>query len=203
MKRGKKRMISLIRGTIELKTDESVVVDVNGIGLEIVVPSSTLSRLADIGEEVKLHTHLQLREDSLKLFGFSSLKEKELFELLINISGVGPKMAIAILSDIPAKKLERAITQEDLITLTSVSGIGRKTAQRLILELKEKIGLLSYDVDEDSGTMGSDALDDAVVALVSLGYSEKDAKKSVKTASESINGNYTLEELIKKTLATL
>lgn len=196
-------MISLIRGTIELKTDESVVVDVNGIGLEIVVPSSTLSRLADIGEEVKLHTHLQLREDSLKLFGFSSLKEKELFELLINISGVGPKMAIAILSDIPAKKLERAITQEDLITLTSVSGIGRKTAQRLILELKEKIGLLSYDVDEDSGTMGSDALDDAVVALVSLGYSEKDAKKSVKTASESINGNYTLEELIKKTLATL
>ncbi|MDY6958505.1 MAG: Holliday junction branch migration protein RuvA, partial [Halobacteriota archaeon] len=183
--------------------DESIVIDVNGIGLEVVVPSSTLSGLAGIGEEVKLHTHLQLREDSLKLFGFSSLKEKELFELLINISGVGPKMAIAILSDIPANKLERAITQEDLITLTSVSGIGRKTAQRLILELKEKICLLSHNVDEDSVTMGSDVLDDAVVALVSLGYKEKDAKKSVKMASESIKGDYTLEELIKKTLATL
>ncbi|MDY6931127.1 MAG: Holliday junction branch migration protein RuvA [Halobacteriota archaeon] len=196
-------MISLIRGTIELKTDEYVVVDVNGLGLEISVPLSTLVGLAEIGEEVKLFTHLQMRDDSLRLYGFLSLKEKELFELLINISGVGPKMAISILSDIPQEKLERAIIQEDLVTLTNVSGIGKKTAQRLILELKEKIGQLSYDVDFDSGTMGSDILDDAVFALVSLGYSEKDARKSVKTASESIKGTYTLEELIKKTLATL
>lgn len=196
-------MISLIRGTIELKTDEYVVVDVNGLGLEISVPLSTLVGLAEIGEEVKLFTHLQMRDDSLRLYGFLSLKEKELFELLINISGVGPKMAISILSDIPQEKLERAIIQEDLVTLTNVSGIGKKTAQRLILELKEKIGQLSYDVDSDSGTMGSDILDDAVFALVSLGYSEKDARKSVKTASESIKGTYTLEELIKKTLATL
>jgi len=196
-------MISLIRGTVELKTEEFIVVDVNGIGLEVFIPLSTFTGLPDMGKEVKLHTHLQLRDDSMKLYGFSSLKEKELFELLINISGVGPKMAMAILSDIPATELQRAIGQEDLITLTNVSGIGKKTAQRLILELKEKIGLLGYDVEEDSSIMGSDLLSDAVVALVSLGYSQNDAKKSVKTASESFNGDYTLEELIKKTLASL
>ena len=196
-------MISLIIGTLELKTEEFIIVDVNGIGFQLNIPLSTYLSLPDLGEEVKLYTHLQLREDSLKLYGFSSLKERELFELLINISGVGPKMAIAALSDISATELQKAIGQEDLAKLTSITGIGKKTAQRLILELKEKIGVLGFEVEEVAVPIEGELLNDAVSALISLGYNSNDAKKSVNKALESFKGDYTLEELIKKTLTFL
>ncbi|MDY6964485.1 MAG: Holliday junction branch migration protein RuvA [Halobacteriota archaeon] len=196
-------MISLIRGNLELKTEEFIIVDVSGIGFQLNIPLSTYACLPDLGEEVKLYTHLQMREDSIKLYGFSSMKERELFELLINISGVGPKIALAVLSDISATELQKAIGQEDLVKLTGISGIGKKTAQRLILELKEKIGVLGIEAEEVAGAMGNELLNDAVSALISLGYGQNEAKKSVSKASESLKGDYTLEDLVKKTLTFL
>lgn len=191
-------MISLIRGILEFKSQEYILVDVGGIGYQIHIPLSTYVNLSDIGQEVKIHTYLHLREDSLKLFGFLSNDEKEIFELLINVSGVGPKIALAILSDISASDLKDAIIQENLSKLTSISGIGKKTAQRLVLELREK--MRTVGVQKAVEIVDDQLLSDAVSALISLGNNPRDAKKNVNKAIESLGGNYTLEEVIKKAL---
>ena len=191
-------MISLIRGILEFKSQEYILVDVGGIGYQIHIPLSTYVNLSDIGQGVKIHTYLHLREDSLKLFGFLSNDEKEIFELLINVSGVGPKIALAILSDISASDLKDAIIQENLSKLTSISGIGKKTAQRLVLELREK--MRTVGVQKAVEIVDDQLLSDAVSALISLGNNPRDAKKNVNKAIESLGGNYTLEEVIKKAL---
>ena len=172
--------------------------EVSGIGYQVYIPLSTFFNLSDTEEEIKIHTHLHMREDSLKLFGFLTPDEKEVFELLINVSGVGPKIALAILSDISAADLKDAIIQENISKLTGISGIGKKTAQRLVLELREKIGVVS--TEKAAGILDDQLLSDATSALISLGYNPRDAKKNVNKAIESLKGNYTLEEVVKKAL---
>ncbi len=191
-------MISHIKGILKFKSQEYIIVEVSGIGYQIYIPLSTFFNLSDTEEEIKIHTHLHMREDSLKLFGFLTPDEKEVFELLINVSGVGPKIALAILSDISAADLKDAIIQENISKLTGISGIGKKTAQRLVLELREKIGVVS--TEKAAGILDDQLLSDATSALISLGYNPRDAKKNVNKAIESLKGNYTLEEVVKKAL---
>ena len=193
-----KSMISHIRGNLEFKSQEEIHIDVSGIGYQIYIPLSTYTGLPDIGEEVKIHTYLHLREDAIRLFGFLTFDEKNIFELLINVTGVGPKIALAILSDVSAADFKDAIINENLSKLTNISGIGKKTAQRLVLELREKIG--TVETKKVVSFADDQMINDAVSALVSLGYNPREAKKNVNSAIESLSGSYTLEEVIRKAL---
>ena len=174
-------MIALIRGTLAYKSIDHVIIDVSGVGYRLHIPLSTFYSLPDEGD-VSLFTHTHVREDALLLYGFLSMEEKELFVTLIGISGVGPKLAVNILSNIPAPDLKRAIVSEDIKRLSGLPGIGKKTAERLVLELKDKIGKLENlseeQGDEQLAGKASDALiDDVLSALVNLGYKEAQARK--------------------------
>lgn len=174
-------MIALIHGTLAYRSIDNIIVDVGGVGYQLHIPLSTFYSLPETGE-VSLFTHTHVREDALLLYGFLSMEEKELFVTLIGISGVGPKLAVNILSNIPALDLKRAIVGEDVKRLSSLPGIGKKTAERLVLELKDKIGPLEEHPGED-GTptaptaASNDLIDDVLSALVNLGYKENLARK--------------------------
>jgi Holliday junction DNA helicase RuvA len=184
-------MISFVRGKLVEKTGEHTIVDVHGVGFKISVPSSTYSKLPEKGEEIEVYTYMYVREDALRLYGFLSLEELDIFERLINVSGVGPKAAINIMSGVSVSALKNAIDRGDVGILMSIAGIGKKTAQRLILELKGKLEIREVVIKKE--------VEEAIVALVSLGYTSSDARTAVnKAASES--KSYTVEDLVKKAL---
>lgn len=195
-------MISSIRGKLKVKTPTYIVVEVEGVGYGVHIPLSTYDKLEGIGREVEIETYLHVREDVLQLYGFKSGEERELFELFLSVSGVGPKIALGALSGLGAKEIKEAIAEENLPILTTLSGIGQKTAQRIILELREKIGLLP---EGEMGKMPSQgALDrDAVSALVSLGCKAAQARKAVEKAEGELPPNSPLEDLIKYALRHL
>ena len=166
-------MIGFIEGKIEYATDKHVTVDVNGVGYKIYISASTFKNLPEIGEKVKLFTHLHVREDIMDLYGFLDKKDLEFFEMLISISGIGPKGAMNILSVASVETLKRAVGNEDSTILTKVSGIGQKTAEKIILELKSKI---SGEFIDEKGGADSEAID----ALVSLGYRLQEAREALK-----------------------
>ena len=141
-------MYDYIKGTIEHKTSQYVVIEANGIGYRVYTALSTINRLQNICHEVKMHTHLHVREDAMILYGFLSQDELNIFELLISVSGVGPKAAISIISEVPASKFALAVITEDVNLFTKAPGIGKKTAQRIILELRDK--LKKSDLDRKS-----------------------------------------------------
>ncbi len=190
-------MIARLQGTLVARGTNYVVMDVHGVGYHVAVPISTLSRLGTTGAEAILHTHLAVRESAMELYGFATLPEKEIFELLLSVSGVGPKLALAVLSGAEVHLLRRAISSGDVDLLTAVPGIGRKTAQRILIELKEKMGQVGVDEVEvaPSGELG-----DAVDALVALGYSRPVAAVHVRKASEGSPG-LNAEALVRKALA--
>jgi Holliday junction DNA helicase RuvA len=132
-------LIAYLEGKLVEKSPTRLIVEVNGVGYSVDIPVSTYSNLAETGDTVRVLTCQQVREDELKLYGFSTKPEKDLFELLINVNGVGPRMALSILSCIPVADFQRSVLQEDLDILTAISGVGKKTAQRLVVELKEKL----------------------------------------------------------------
>jgi Holliday junction DNA helicase RuvA len=142
-------LIAYLEGKLVEKNPTLLVLEVNGVGYSVNIPVSTYSNLGEVGQTVKVLTFQQVREDELKLFGFSTRPEKELFGLLISVNGVGPKVALSILSCIPVGEFQRSVLQEDLDALTSISGVGKKTAQRLIVELKEKLGKVDLGERED------------------------------------------------------
>ena len=166
-------MIGFIEGKIEYNTDKYVLVDVNGIGYKIYISTSVFKDLPEIGNKVKLFTHLHVREDILDLYGFLDKKDLDFFEMLISISGIGPKGAMNILSVASIETLKKAISNEDSTILTKVSGIGQKTAGKIILELKSKVS--GEYSDEKGGTDG-----EAIDALVSLGYRLQEAREALK-----------------------
>ena len=197
-------MIGRLAGRIARKAPQTVLLDVRGVGYLVVIPLSTFYMLAGEGEEAVLEISTQVREDAITLFGFASAREKVLFEQLISVSKVGPKLATAVLSGIAADELCGAISSGNVARLATVPGIGLKTAERLVLELRGKVqALASPDVPAAAaaGGSGSPAADDAVAALVNLGYRAKDAERAVGRAARE--GDSSLEAIIRRALTIL
>jgi Holliday junction DNA helicase RuvA len=195
-------MISLIRGRLAHKAPGEIIVDCNGVGYGVRVPLSTFYELPELEEEVLLQVYTHVREDALHLYGFLTHKEKELFCLLIGVSGVGPKLAINVLSGISALDLERALCEGDLPGLTRIPGIGRKTAERMLVELKDKVtiaGTATGGVMPHKEGLAKDALS----ALVNLGYTKPVAEEAVRDVLRQRGDEPSLEELLKDSLRLL
>jgi Holliday junction DNA helicase RuvA len=196
-------VIAYLEGKLVEKNPTFLILEVNGVGYSVNIPISTYSNLGEIGQMVKVLTHQQVREDELKLFGFSTRQEKALFELLISVNGVGPKVALGILSCIPADGFQRSVLQEDLDALTTISGVGRKTAQRLVVELKEKLSKMDLggaEVVTGRDSVVYPAADEAALALMSLGYTKVEAKKALEKVIADAKEALSVEELIKRAL---
>jgi len=200
-------MIALINGSLIYKSISHVIVEANGIGYQIYIPLTTFYELPDTNQKVTLHIHTHVRQDDISLFGFGTGEEKGVFELMISVSGIGPKLAMNILSGISAEELVRAVSHGNLERLVAIPGVGKKTAERMVLELKDKVVKLStyeavYRDDGDIRVYDS-IIDDVLSALVNLGYKSQRARevmdKIIKESAESL----TLDILLKKALKTL
>ena len=189
-------MIASLHGTLESLSTDWAIINVNGVGFQVYMPTSTLSTLGNIGKEIDLHTHLVLREDSVTLYGFASTEESELFQTLIGVSGLGPKLALAILSAMNVEQVSMAIATGSVDLLTVIPGIGKKMAERLILELKDKIGAIPIAT---AGVRLARENADVIAALSTLGYSVTEAARAVATLPSS--SDLALEEKIKLALA--
>lgn len=195
-------MFAYIRGTAAAVTENSVVVETGGVGFRILAPYSVLERIS-VGDEVKLHTHFSVREDAMQLFGFLREEELELFRLLLGVSGIGPKGALGVLSALTADELRFAVLSGDAAAIAKAPGIGRKTAQKVILELKDKLDLgeafeaKASHAEEAAGK--SSAQKEAVLALSALGYSAQEAGRAVKAAASKL-GEADVEALLKAAL---
>ena len=191
-------MISFLMGIIEEKNENSVIINVNGVGFNVIVSTNTLSSLPLEGETAKIFTYMAVREDDISLYGFSSLEEREIFNKLTTVSGIGPKMAIGILSGLNLSDLVVAIIKEDSKLLSQIKGLGKKTAERLCLELKDKLSALpsqdnvTFDLEYDE-----DAVQMATDTLISLGISKNDAYMLARTNATK---DSTAEEIISKSL---
>ncbi|MBI3804752.1 MAG: Holliday junction branch migration protein RuvA [Nitrospirae bacterium] len=200
-------MIASITGTIIDKTPASLIVEVHGIGYQLFVPLSTFYRLPEVKETASLHVHTHVREDALQLYGFLTLMEKELFLLLLGISGVGPKLALNILSGMELTELVQALREGSVDRLRAIPGVGPKTAGRLVLELKEKVNALSLSglqIHAPAASEKDKVKDDALSALVNLGYARHEAKRAVdRLSEEGVSLPDSVEEWIKRALKTL
>ena len=176
-------MIAHLRGRLISKNPNQAIVDCGGVGYDVTISVATFSELPAEGVEASLYVHTHVREDQIALFGFVDTREKRLFEKLLSISGIGPKLAITILSGISAERLVTAIRGGDHGTLTRIPGIGKKTAERIVLEIKDKLDDLAVPMS-DAGTHHGPAADDALSALVNLGYPRPVAQKAIETAIE-------------------
>ena len=192
-------MLGFVSGKVVSIYEGTAVVENNGLGFELAVSSNTLDSLKT-GADVKLFTYLQLREDGLTLFGFATVEEKEMFLKLISVSGIGPKVALSVLSGLKMSDLSSAIVTGDIAVLTSVKGLGKKTAERIVLELKDKVDVSreAFVNVSPAGSLLSSEANEAVSVLVSLGLSRQDAAARIKNASE--NGAETTEELLSYAL---
>jgi Holliday junction DNA helicase RuvA len=199
-------MIAHITGTLELKDKDFAVIDVSGIGYKVFAPTSTLNNLPAPGSKVKLFTEQVVREDSITLYGFIAREERNLFLSLLTVSGVGPKSAMSIISSFPLDKLITAIIQGNSGFITSVPGIGSKTAQKIIIDLKEKLAKtqgVSAAGLPGSIPGGSTVISDALSALVTLGYSPKEAREAVMNSKVDLDELKTVEDIIKVALKNL
>lgn len=193
-------MIALLRGRLADKHPQHIIVDVGGVGYDVQVPLSTFYNLGDPGSDVTLRVHTHVREDAIALFGFSTPLELELFERLISINGVGPKLALAVLSGIDAPELVRAVRLQDVARLTAIPGIGRKTAERIGLELKDRLPK-SLQVETTRPRSPEDELrDDVMSALLNLGYQRAPAEKALERVAAD-GGNF--QDVLKRALRAL
>ena len=182
-------MIAHLRGRISEKHPNRVVVDVSGVGYDVFVPLSTFYGMGEAGSDIALRIHTHVREDALQLFGFATSLEQELFERLIGVSGIGPKVALAVLSGIEPKELIRAIERGDLARLTAIPGVGKKTSERIVLELKDRLPRVSADIVPVMGDGDEKPIavrDDVLSALVNLGYHRPLAEKAVASAIKDV-----------------
>jgi len=197
-------MIALLTGHIAFKSIDHLVIDVGGVGYRVTIPLSTFYSIPEEGE-VRLHIHTHVKEDAIHLYGFLTPEEKTMFALLIGVSGVGPKLAVNILSNIPEAELRQALREGSVKRLSGVPGIGKKTAERLILELQEKVKRLASPTSETphhpASPPSTDSLDDTLSALVNLGYKEKDARKVLE--SMEVPPGAPLETILKGALKVL
>lgn len=199
-------MIAHITGKLIHKQPNSIIVDVGGVGYELTVPLSTFYDLGEAGTEVSLRVHTHVREDALQLFGFRTDREKKLFLLLVSVSGIGPKLAVTVLSGLSAEELVQAIRAGNLAKLVGIPGVGKKTAERMLLELKDKAAaILPPGLEEPPGTVAQtgDAMrEDVISALVNLGYQKPLAEKAVGAVlKDSPDANFTTT--LKQSLRTL
>jgi len=195
-------MISQLHGKIICLSPTELILDVNGVGYHLHIPLSTFETLQQAPPEITILTHLHVREDTLQLFGFATEAEKDLFRHLISISGIGPKIAQGILSGLKAEELREAIQTGNVTALTSISGVGRKTAERIILELRNKIGKIELAQSPDVPTSAQlKSRSEALVALMSLGYNRQVAERALRNVlQESRGSELTVEELVKRAL---
>jgi Holliday junction DNA helicase RuvA len=196
-------MIASLTGRLRRKATDYLVVDVSGVGYQVQAPLSTYSGIPETGEEVTLHIHTYVREDSLSLFGFLTEAEKDMFLLLTGVSGIGPRLALAVLSSLSISDIAAAIQSSDDSKLCTIPGIGRKTAARMVLELKDKIAVVAAAVTRrDRTATGEDRLEDAVSALVNLGYKKPLAEEALGKVLHERPG-LAIEELIRNALQML
>ncbi|HIC81220.1 MAG TPA: Holliday junction branch migration protein RuvA [Kiloniellaceae bacterium] len=198
-------MIGRLRGELVQKRPPALLLDVNGVGYELEAPMSTFYVLPEQGAQIVLYTHLQVREDAHSLFGFASETEKAMFRALLKVNGVGARMALAILSGMSAEEFAQCVQAEDVTSLTRIPGVGKKTAQRLIVEMRDRLEQMGVRADAapvaavagDPASSGGDAVADAVSALIALGYKAPEASRMVRAVeSEGLAS----EELIRAAL---
>lgn len=203
-------MIAHLSGTLLSKQATSVILDVSGVGYEVTIPLSTFYELEDAGSTVQLRIYTHVREDALQLYGFKTARERELFLRLISVSGIGPKLGITLLSGMSADEMISSIRTNNLAKLTLIPGVGRKTAERLVMELRDKVASLSAEVEEELGTK-TDATAvptedsmraDALSALLNLGYQRNAAEKAV-TAAMSETSDVSVESILRSSLRKL
>lgn len=194
-------MIGLLRGRLLDKRPNQVILDVGGVGYLVAIPLSTFATLGELHAEVTLLIHTHVREDALALYGFLSAREKHLFELLLGASGVGPTLALKILSGMNVEELIPAIRTGDLARLTKIPGVGRKTAERMVVELKDKLEAVTVEAEKPAASPAGAAAD-VSSALVNLGYDERAAEAAVSEAKRQA-GTANFETLLRATLAAL
>ena len=196
-------MIAWLSGRLRHKSVDHLIIDVAGIGYQVSVPLSTYNAIPEDGEDVSLHIYTHVREDSLSLFGFLTEAEKSMFMLLLGVSGIGPKLALAILSSLPVQDLSRAILSSDESRLFSIPGIGKKTAARMLLELKDKMKLIMPMIAPlPEEAVVSDDLEDVISALVNLGYKKPQAEETVRKVRHAHPG-LAVKDQIREALGML
>ena len=197
-------MIAHLKGKLTYKSPIEIAIDVNGVGYQVFVPLSTFYALPELKEDVFLDIHTHMREESLKLFGFYTTDEKRIFEKLIAINKVGPKLALTILSGMSPAELFTTIDSNDIGKLSTIPGIGRKTAERLILEMRDRMDGISLDSDiKKDSTPQNGLFDDALSALINLGYKKNQAEQTLKKVYPEGEVGDSIEDIIKKSLNLL
>jgi len=202
-------LIAQLSGKLIQKQPSTVIIDVGGVGYDVTIPLSTFYELGEPGVDVSLKIHTHVREDTLQLFGFWTTREKEIFLKLTSVSGVGPKLAITMLSGLPAPELIDAITNNDLARLTSIPGVGRKTAERVVVELRDKLAAISLEAHEVERSASRELAEgdaavreDTIAALIALGYPKAIAERAVSFATRE-EGERTIEAVLKRALRRL
>jgi Holliday junction DNA helicase RuvA len=204
-------MIAHLSGTLLSKQATSAIVDVGGVGYDVAIPLSTFYELGEVGEPVQLRVYTHVREDAIQLFGFKTTRERELFLQLISVNGVGPGLAIKLLSGMPADEMIASIRTNNLVRLVAIPGVGRKTAERLVVDLRDKIAALSSPALEEEfaakaaagAPTSADAMrDDAMSALSNLGYQKAAVEKAVKNAIDE-GGDLSVEVILRRSLRSL
>ena len=201
-------MIARLSGKLAHKQPNNVIIDVAGVGYDVTIPISTFYELGEVGSNVSLRIHTHVREDIIQLFGFWTDREKEIFLKLTSVSGVGPKLAITMLSGMPAAELIQAITNNDLVKLTSIPGVGRKTAERVVVELRDKLATISLEAREaervarELASGDAAVRDDTVAALMALGYPKAISERAVSFALRE-EGDRSIEAVLKRALRRL
>ena len=195
-------MITHLRGTLVAKAPTQAVLDLGGVGYGLAISLITYDRLPPLDEEVHLFTHLHVREDRMDLFGFADAEEREVFELLIGVSGIGPNSALTVLSGMTLRDLQEAILQERVTELTAIKGIGHKTAERLVLDLRDKVRISASATDESATGAEVDAgpSEEAALALMTLGYAAPAARQAVRKAIDKYGADLSVQQLIKQAL---
>ncbi len=200
-------MITFLQGTLSESLPTQIVVDVGGVGYQVFIPLSSYDRLPQPGAPIKVLTHLQVREDAHTLYGFMTVPERDLFRLLVNnVSGIGPKLALAVLSGMSVTNFKNAVVTNDVASLSKISGVGKKTAERVALELRDKLGVAATWEAASSAhapTPEETAVNDAVLALISLGYKQVDAHKAVRQTFKTGGELPKAEDLVRLALKIL
>jgi len=201
-------MIAYLSGKLLEKQANTLIVDVGGVGYEVSIPLSTFYEIGDIGSDVQLRIYTHVREDAIQLFGFKTNRERELYLRLISVQGIGAKSGIAMLSGMSADELILALRTEDLAKLSTIPGVGRKTAERMVIELRDKVGDVTVEGTSalDATTTGSlpvdDVFEDALSALVNLGYQRNAAEKALQIAGKEVTDT-TVQKLLRRSLQVL
>jgi holliday junction DNA helicase RuvA len=198
-------MIAFLRGRVHDKRPNTVIVDVGGVGYEVHVPLSTFYNLGDEGAEISLRVYTHVREDALQLYGFSTELERQLFERLLGISGIGPKLAVVVLSGMEPRDLVAAVQRADVARLTTIPGVGKKTAERIVLELKDRLTKVAVAVEAGAASASPPAdqlRTDLLSALLNLGYHRQQAEKAI-DATVNANPNASLEHAVRTALREL